>query len=104
MSNIEQHASETVKKILVANKCDVDESKRVISTAKGQALAAEFGIPFFETSAKANINVEPAFFALARDIKTRLQSAAADAKPGDGAAKVNVGAAAKPAVKKSGCC
>ena len=54
MRNIEQHAQENVNKILVGNKCDM-EDKRVIPTARGQALADEFGIPFFETSAKANV-------------------------------------------------
>ena len=44
--------------ILVGNKCDIDESKRAVPYSKGQALANEFGIKFFETSAKSNINVE----------------------------------------------
>jgi len=44
--------------ILVGNKCDIDESKRAVPYSKGQALASEFGIKFFETSAKSNINVE----------------------------------------------
>jgi Ras-related protein Rab-8A len=35
-------------------------------------LANELGIRFMETSAKANIGVEEAFFDLARDIKKRL--------------------------------
>jgi hypothetical protein len=30
----------------------MDESKRAVPMAKGQALADEFGIQFFETSAK----------------------------------------------------
>lgn len=30
MRNIEQHASATVNKILIGNKADMDESKRVI--------------------------------------------------------------------------
>jgi Ras-related protein Rab-8A len=47
--NIEQHASDNVNKILVGNKADMDESKRAVPTAKGQALADEFGIKFFET-------------------------------------------------------
>ncbi|KAI3780853.1 hypothetical protein L2E82_10846 [Cichorium intybus] len=47
--NIEQHASDNVNKILVGNKADMDESKRVVPTAKGQALADEYGIKFFET-------------------------------------------------------
>ncbi|CAI0474978.1 unnamed protein product [Linum tenue] len=70
--NIEQHASDNVNKILVGNKADMDESKRAVPTAKGQALADEYGIKFFETSAKTNLNVEEVFFSIARDIKQRL--------------------------------
>ena len=46
-----------VLQVLVGNKCDMDESKRAVPFSKGQALADELGIPFFETSAKNNINV-----------------------------------------------
>ena len=60
MRNIEMHASSNVNKILIGNKCDVSEEKRVISTARGQALADEFGIPFAETSAKSGVNVTEA--------------------------------------------
>lgn len=70
-SNIDQHASEGVNKILIGNKCDSTD-KKVISEEQGQELAAELGISFIETSAKANTNVEEAFFSLARDIKSRL--------------------------------
>jgi Ras-related protein Rab-8A len=77
--NIEQHASDNVNKILVGNKADMDESKRAVPTAKGQALADEFGIKFFETSAKTNMNVEDVFFTIARDIKQRLDET--DSKP-----------------------
>ncbi|KAF9936217.1 GTP-binding protein [Mortierella antarctica] len=70
-SNIEQHASEGVNKILIGNKCDMPD-KKVISKDQGQALADEFGIKFLETSAKSNICVEEAFFSLARDIKRRM--------------------------------
>ncbi|KAK1285446.1 Ras-related protein RABE1c [Acorus calamus] len=70
--NIEQHASDNVNKILVGNKADMDESKRAVPTSKGQALADEYGIQFFETSAKTNLNVEQVFFSIARDIKQRL--------------------------------
>lgn len=38
----------------------MDESKRVVPYSKGQALADEFGIQFFETSAKSNLKVEEA--------------------------------------------
>ena len=70
-ANVEQHASEGVNKILIGNKCDWEE-KRAVSTAQGQALADELGIPFIEVSAKSNINVEKAFFSLASDIKKRI--------------------------------
>ncbi|CAL5334237.1 unnamed protein product [Camellia sinensis] len=70
--NIEQHASDNVNKILVGNKADMDESKRAVPTSRGQALADEYGIKFFETSAKTNLNVEQVFFSIARDIKQRL--------------------------------
>jgi hypothetical protein len=39
---------------------------QAITMDQGKALAAEFGIGFLETSAKANVNVEEAFFSLAR--------------------------------------
>lgn len=70
-SNVEQHASEGVNKILIGNKCDWEE-KRAISTERGQALADELGIPFLEVSAKSNINVDQAFYSLAADIKKRI--------------------------------
>jgi Ras-related protein Rab-8A len=58
--------------------------KKVIDTARGKALADQYGIKFLETSAKNSINVDEAFITLARDIKKRLidtaeQQAAADA-------------------------
>ncbi|XP_039851831.1 ras-related protein RABE1c-like, partial [Panicum virgatum] len=79
--NIEQHASDNVNKILVGNKADMDETKRAVPTAKGQALADEYDIKLFETSAKTNLNVEQVSFSIARDIKQRLSET--DSKPED---------------------
>jgi len=76
-SNIEQHASEGVNKILIGNKSDWND-KRVITEQQGRELAQELGIQFMETSAKVNEGVEEAFFTLARDIKTRLIDSQAD--------------------------
>merc|ERR1711920_371775 len=72
MSNIQMYASQDVNKILVGNKCDIDASKRRVTTAEGEELAAEFGIPYMETSAMKNINVEAAFMKIATDVKERL--------------------------------
>jgi len=69
--NIEQHATESVNKILIGNKCDMVE-KKVVDSARGKALADEYTIKFLETSAKNSINVEEAFITLAKDIKKRL--------------------------------
>ncbi|KAH9734876.1 ras-related protein RABE1c [Citrus sinensis] len=54
MRNIDQHAADNVNKILVGNKADMDESKRAVPTAKGQELADEYGIKFFETVRSVN--------------------------------------------------
>ena len=46
--------------VLVGNKCDLEEERRV-SPAEGLALAKSFGCPFFETSAKERVNVAEVF-------------------------------------------
>jgi Ras-related protein Rab-8A len=68
--NIEKHATESVNKILIGNKCDMVD-KKVIDAERGQALANEYGIKFVETSAKNSINLEEAFITLAKAIKER---------------------------------
>ncbi|XP_054646089.1 ras-related protein Rab-8A isoform X1 [Dunckerocampus dactyliophorus] len=55
--NIEEHASADVERMVLGNKCDVND-KRQVSRERGEKLALEYGIKFMETSAKANINVE----------------------------------------------
>lgn len=64
-SNIEQHASEGVNKILIGNKSDWND-KRAVTEEQGRELAEELGVKFMETSAKVNDGVEEAFFTLAR--------------------------------------
>lgn len=73
MRQIQQHASESVNKVLIGNKCDMLD-KKVVETSRGQALADEFGIKFYETSAKKNLNVDQAFTDIARDVMLRLQT------------------------------
>merc|ERR1712167_377919 len=70
MRNIEQHANEQVVKILLGNKCDMPD-KKMVTWEQGNDLAKEYGIEFFETSAKTNVKVDEAFTAIARAIKDR---------------------------------
>merc|ERR1711971_912145 len=60
-------SSQNVQKILIANKCDCSD-ERLISTTRGEDVAKEYGIKFYETSAKNDVNVYEAFTTLARDI------------------------------------
>lgn len=70
--NVEEHASADVEKILLGNRCDLND-RRQVSKERGQELAIEYGMKFTEMSAKASINVEEAFFTLARDIHAKMK-------------------------------
>lgn len=75
--NIEEHASGDVEKMILGNKCDMTE-KRNVSKERGERLAIEYGIKFMETSAKAGLNVEEAFFSIARSIKAKMDDKMTD--------------------------
>lgn len=70
--NIEENASSDVEKMILGNKCDIND-RRQVTKARGEQLAMEYDIKFMETSAKSSLNVEEAFFTLARDIKTKME-------------------------------
>ncbi|NXM87400.1 RAB10 protein, partial [Oenanthe oenanthe] len=67
ISDIYEKAGDEVDVILLGNKCD-KESERVVPKQKGEKLAWEYGMPFFETSAKENVNIEHAFSVLTKEI------------------------------------
>ncbi len=71
VQQIQMHADVNVNKILIGNKADLKEN-RVVSTEEGEALAKEFNIKFFETSARQDLNVDTAFEKIATDVKDRL--------------------------------
>ncbi|XP_072267374.1 ras-related protein Rab-10-like isoform X2 [Pyxicephalus adspersus] len=67
MRDIKMKAGEEVEVVLLGNKCD-KEDEREVSKERGEKLAWEYGIPFFETSAKENINIDKAFLNLSKAI------------------------------------
>jgi len=58
---IREEANPNVVIFLVANKIDVENEKRVVTTSEGKTIAEELKLPFFETSAKEGINVDEIF-------------------------------------------
>eukprot|EP00467_Chlorarachnion_reptans_P003557 CAMPEP_0114501656 /NCGR_PEP_ID=MMETSP0109-20121206/8612_1 /TAXON_ID=29199 /ORGANISM="Chlorarachnion reptans, Strain CCCM449" /LENGTH=118 /DNA_ID=CAMNT_0001679395 /DNA_START=381 /DNA_END=737 /DNA_ORIENTATION=+ len=94
--NIDQHAAEGVEKLLIGNKCDMKD-QRMIEKERGTILANEYDIKFFETSAKQNINVTEAFYAIASDIKKTIVS---DPKEKPSSNVINLG----EKKKSGGCC
>ena len=66
LKEINDNAPEEIQKILIGNKCDLNE--REVTTEEGKKLAEENGMKFFETSAKNDINVKETFEAITKDI------------------------------------
>ncbi|XP_005814519.1 ras-related protein Rab-8B [Xiphophorus maculatus] len=95
--NIEEHASADVEKMILGNKCDMND-KRQVSKERGEKLAIDYGIKFLETSAKSSINVEEGFLTLARDIMSRLNRKMNDGGPAGGGGQVKI---SDPLSKKS---
>jgi len=60
--------SDKVPMVIVGNKSDLD-ADREVSQADGKDLAAAFGCPWMETSAKAKIRCEDCFYELVREIR-----------------------------------
>jgi len=59
--------------VVLGNKVDVEDSKRMISSKRAQAFCqAKGGIPYFETSAKEAVNVEQAFEGMSYFIGSRI--------------------------------
>jgi hypothetical protein len=57
----EQHGDKDVPFIIAGNCCDVPREERRVEYEEGLALAHEFGVPFFECSAKNDINIDELF-------------------------------------------
>eukprot|EP00331_Platyophrya_macrostoma_P022652 CAMPEP_0176455568 /NCGR_PEP_ID=MMETSP0127-20121128/30705_1 /TAXON_ID=938130 /ORGANISM="Platyophrya macrostoma, Strain WH" /LENGTH=174 /DNA_ID=CAMNT_0017845231 /DNA_START=157 /DNA_END=682 /DNA_ORIENTATION=- len=76
---IKNHAGENVCRLLVGNKCDIEENK--IPKEKIAEFVKEVDIEYFETSAKSNININEAFYSIAKDIKSKYLKGADELPP-----------------------
>jgi Ras-related protein Rab-8A len=67
IKQIKKEASDKVSIILVGNKIDM-ENERVVSNEEGEKIADEYGLKFFECSAKTGVNIEQIFKEVAKKI------------------------------------
>ncbi len=99
MLEVERLANENVCKLLIGNKID-KVSERKVTYEQGVELAKRYSIPYLETSAKADQNVESSFQALTREIHKKL---AKDATPVAAKGQLKKGASVSDP-KPAGCC
>ncbi|CAB4023408.1 ras-related Rap-2a, partial [Paramuricea clavata] len=64
--------TDSVPMILVGNKCDIFD-EREVNTIEGKDLAAEWGCPFYESSAKTKQNVDEIFAEVVRQCKHSVE-------------------------------
>lgn len=69
MEQIKLHSDSEVSIIIVGTKIDMPD--RCIELAEGQRLANSYGVKFFETSSKENINIDESFMELTREISEK---------------------------------
>lgn len=99
LSEVNRHASESTLKLLVGNKADLTEDKKV-DPAQAQAYADNLGISFLETSAKNSTNVEAAFLTMARQLILAKEASGGSAN----SAASNVTLQAVGPQRSRGCC
>ena len=106
MNDIDKFAKEGVFKILVGNKCDLNEARQV-PKEKGKQLADSYGIPFVETSAKNNENIEKLFVDSTRAFinkQLKMGNTGFVPKTGPSEGAVNLSSQKIENVKKKKCC
>jgi len=67
VEQLQSHGDENVQRILVGNKSDLTDLRKV-SAEDGRALAEKYGMSFFECSAKTGASVDEAFEKIADDV------------------------------------
>ena len=83
IKDVRVYAEQNVNLVLIGNKCDL-ETKKKVERLRGENFAKDYGIPFFETSALNNNNVEEAFETLVREVcQRKFANAKKEAKEGE---------------------
>ena len=73
IDDCKSYMTQKVTIVLVGNKCDL-EDKRQVTKEEGQELADAYGLLFFETSAKTDVNVKTVFNNSLEEIARRINS------------------------------
>ena len=75
MAQIKEEVSDRVTIVLVGNKID-DEDNRKIATEQGESMAKEYGIMFFECSAKTGQHIDEIFNNLVKKVVDNFSKSA----------------------------
>lgn len=80
--------------VLVGNKCDLSDS-RTVSESSIRTLVNKWNVPYFEASAKQDLNVEESFFELVRKMRNAQAKIVStestnNVKPGNKKSKCNL--------------
>ena len=97
---LDTHAGKKILKILIGNKCDL-KNERAIEYSEAKKYADELGIPFLETSARDETNIEEAFVNLVKRISD--QGSTLDEAP-RGSFRLPVRQEPKISASQPGCC
>ena len=73
MADIDKFAKEGVLRILVGNKCDLEQNRKV-RKEEAEEIAKKYGINYIETSAKDTINVDDLFISTAKYLLSKQNS------------------------------
>ena len=101
---IEKNANKNVYKLLIGNKCDLEE-KRKVTYQEGKDFAESNGMKFMETSAKTASKVQDAFELLTNEIIKANINKEKGLEKKDNTKSVHLASGGQDIrAKKSGCC
>ena len=102
LDEIQRYAPDSVKKMLIGNKCDLTSNK-MVSYDAAKEFAAQLGFAFLETSAKDTTNVQEVFMTMILYLKNKMESTSSLSRVGGG---INVGQGGTKSINQSkfGCC